>query len=156
MYIAWQEYIERTKIATSTRLDGSEAITPAVPSRFACHQAATRDLTKSNIIRLHGNIANQIRVFLADDPRTCAPGHTLEGLKMTNFKLLAVVAMLSTAAATPGMAQQAVQEPGMQAFYQSLGVGSQSSATSSAMASTRNVSVPAKRISTRHTNDRKM
>jgi hypothetical protein len=76
---------------------------------------------------------------------------------MTNFKLLAVAAILSTAAATPGIAQQFVQEPGMQAFYQSLGVGSQSSATSSAMASARNVSVPVKRISTKHTaNNRKM
>jgi len=53
---------------------------------------------------------------------------------MTKFKLLAVTAILSMAAATPGIAQQAVQEPGAQAFYQSLGVGSHDSAPTSAMA----------------------
>ena len=71
---------------------------------------------------------------------------------MTNFKLVGVAAILSTAIATPVLAQQAVQEPGMQAFYQSLGVGSQSSAPS-AMASTRRVSyagTPAKHISAKH------
>jgi hypothetical protein len=68
----------------------------------------------------------------------------------TRFKLLAVAAFLSTTIATPGIAQQAVQEPGLQAFYQSLGVGSQSSATSNAMASARSashVTVHAKHIS---------
>jgi hypothetical protein len=72
---------------------------------------------------------------------------------MTNFKLLSVAAILSTAIVTPVFAQQAVDEPGMQAFYQSLGVGSQSSATASAMASARGgsyASVPAKRISAKH------
>jgi hypothetical protein len=72
---------------------------------------------------------------------------------MTNFKLLGVAVILSTAIATPVFAQQAVDEPGLQAFYQSLGVGSQSNATASAMASTRsgsNASVPVKRISTKH------
>jgi hypothetical protein len=64
---------------------------------------------------------------------------------MTNFKLLGVAAVLSTVIATPGMAQEAIQEPGAQAFYQSLGVGSQSSATASAMASVRSdASAPAK------------
>jgi hypothetical protein len=71
---------------------------------------------------------------------------------MTKFKLLALTAILSTAIATPGIAQQAVQEPGLQAFYQSLGVGSQSRATSNAMAmasarSASHVNVPAKHIS---------
>jgi hypothetical protein len=56
---------------------------------------------------------------------------------MTNFKLLGAAAILSAAIATPALAQEAVQEPGVQAFYQSLGVGSQSKATASAMASTR-------------------
>jgi hypothetical protein len=72
---------------------------------------------------------------------------------MTNFKLLSVAAILSTAIVTPVFAQQAVDEPGMQAFYQSLGVGSQSSATASAMASARGgsyASAPAKRISAKH------
>ena len=68
---------------------------------------------------------------------------------MINFKLLSAAAILSVAIATPVFAQEAVQEPGMQAFYQSLGVGSQSNATASAMASTRgssNSNAPAKRI----------
>jgi hypothetical protein len=72
---------------------------------------------------------------------------------MTNFKLLGAAAILSTVILTPAMAQEAVQEPGMQAFYQSLGVGSQSSATAGAMASARSgsyASAPAKRISAKH------
>jgi hypothetical protein len=58
------------------------------------------------------------------------------------------------------MAQEAVQEPGMQAFYQSLGVGSQSSATAGALASARSGSyarAPAKRISAKnHASSHKM
>ena len=72
---------------------------------------------------------------------------------MTIFKLLSVAAILSTAIVTPVLAQQAVDEPGMQAFYQSLGVGSQNRPTASAMASARSgsyASVPAKRISAKH------
>jgi hypothetical protein len=57
---------------------------------------------------------------------------------MNKLKLLAVAAILSAAAATPGFAQQAVQEPGAQAFYQSLGVGSKNGAPTSAMASAHN------------------
>jgi hypothetical protein len=53
---------------------------------------------------------------------------------MTKCKFLAVAAILSAVSATPGLAQQAVQEPGAQAFYQSLGVGSHDTATTSAMA----------------------
>ena len=77
---------------------------------------------------------------------------TWKDTTMTNFKLLSVGVILSTAIVTPVFAQQAVSEPGMQAFYQSLGVGSQSSAPS-AMASTRRVSyagTPAKHISAKH------
>jgi hypothetical protein len=72
---------------------------------------------------------------------------------MTKFKLLSVAAVLSAAIATPVVAQEAVQEPGLQAFYQSLGVGSQSSATASAMASARSgwyMSMPVKRVSAKH------
>jgi hypothetical protein len=80
--------------------------------------------------------------------------------KMTNFKLLGMAAIFSTMIATPGIAQEAVQEPGLQAFYQSLGVGSPSSATASAMASARSgsyASAPAKRLSAKHyANVRKM
>jgi hypothetical protein len=43
---------------------------------------------------------------------------------MSKFKLIGAAALLSAAIATPALAQQAVQEPGEQAFYQSLGVGS--------------------------------
>jgi hypothetical protein len=43
---------------------------------------------------------------------------------MTRFNLLATAAILSAAIATPVSAQQAVQEPGAQAFYRSLGVQS--------------------------------
>ena len=72
---------------------------------------------------------------------------------MTNFKLLTAGAILAAAIATPVVAQEAVQEPGLQSFYQSLGVGSQSNAAASAMASTRSGSyarAPAKRISAKH------
>jgi hypothetical protein len=55
--------------------------------------------------------------------------------KMTRFKLLGVAAILSAAIATPVLAQQAVQEPGAQAFYQSLGVGSATGRTANALAS---------------------
>jgi hypothetical protein len=77
---------------------------------------------------------------------------------MTGFKLLSVVAILS-AITTPVFAQQAVDEPGMQAFYQSLGVGSHDNATASAMASARRssmASVPVKRVSVKRYTDRKM
>src|SRR5258706_3249872 len=56
---------------------------------------------------------------------------------MPRFKLLSVAAILSAVTATPGIAQQAVQEPGLRAFYQSLGVGSGTSGTASTMASVR-------------------
>ncbi len=56
---------------------------------------------------------------------------------MTNFTLLSLAAILSTAIVTPVFAQQAVDEPGLQAFYQSLGVGSHDSSTASAKASAR-------------------
>jgi hypothetical protein len=72
---------------------------------------------------------------------------------MTKFKLLSVAAVLSVAIATPVVAQEAVQEPGLQAFYESLGVGPHSNATASAMASARSgsyASAPVKRVSAKH------
>jgi hypothetical protein len=72
---------------------------------------------------------------------------------MTKFILLGAAAILSMAIVTPGIAQQAVQEPGMQAFYESLGVGSYSGTTGSAMASARSGSyavAPVKRIAKRY------
>ena len=56
---------------------------------------------------------------------------------MTSFKLLGVAAVLSAAIAVPAMAQQAVQEPGEQAFYQSLGVGSGNLGAANAFAAAR-------------------
>jgi hypothetical protein len=56
---------------------------------------------------------------------------------MSNFRLLSAAVILAAAIATPAFAQQAVQEPGEQAFYQSLGVGSHNHPTMSAMASAR-------------------
>ena len=75
---------------------------------------------------------------------------------MTNFTLLSLTAILSTVIATPVFAQRAVDEPGLQAFYQSLGVGSHDSATASAMASARGgsyASAPVKRISAKHSSN---
>ena len=73
---------------------------------------------------------------------------------MHELKLLAVTAILSAVAATPGFAQQAAQEPGAQAFYQSLGVGSHDGAPTSAMASVRNdpyaMMISPKHISVKH------
>lgn len=62
---------------------------------------------------------------------------------MTRFKLFGAAAILSVAIATPVFAQQAVQEPGLQAFYQSLGVGSHSATTANAFASVGNVALSA-------------
>ncbi len=56
---------------------------------------------------------------------------------MTRFKSLGVAAVLCTVIATPGIAQQAVQEPGARAFYQSLGVGSSTDGLANAVASLR-------------------
>jgi hypothetical protein len=69
---------------------------------------------------------------------------------MTGFKLVSVAAILSAAITTPVFAQQAVDEPGLQVFYQSLGVGSHDGLTASAMASTlggSNARVGVKRVS---------
>ena len=56
---------------------------------------------------------------------------------MTKFKLLAVATILSAVISTPGIAQQAVEESGLQTFYQSLGVGSSTSGVANASASSR-------------------
>jgi hypothetical protein len=68
---------------------------------------------------------------------------------MTRFKLLSVAALLSAVIATPAIAQQAVQEPGLQAFYQSLRVGPGAGGSANALASIGRVdlsaSAPAKR-----------
>jgi hypothetical protein len=72
---------------------------------------------------------------------------------MTKFKLLSVAVVLSAAIGTRAMAQEAVAEPGLQAFYQSLGVGSHDTANANAMASARGglyMSVPLKRVSAKH------
>jgi hypothetical protein len=82
----------------------------------------------------------------------CTAPTTWRDSAITNFTLLSLAAILSTAIATPVFAQQAVDELGLQAFYESLGVGSHDSSTASAMASARRsyASAPAKRISAEH------
>jgi len=57
---------------------------------------------------------------------------------MTKVKLLSMAALLSAAITSPVLAQQAVQEPGAAAFYQSLGVGSHNHPAANAFAYTRN------------------
>lgn len=57
---------------------------------------------------------------------------------MTKLKLLSMGALLSAAITSPVLAQQAVQEPGAAAFYQSLGVGSHNYPAANAFAYTRN------------------
>ena len=57
---------------------------------------------------------------------------------MTKFKLLSMAALLSATITSPVLAQQAVQEPGAAAFYQSLGVGTHSYPGANAFAYTRN------------------
>ena len=68
---------------------------------------------------------------------------------MTKFKLLSMVAILSTVIATPVLADPLqADEPGLWAFYHSNGDGSGASGTAGAMASVRNsgshASAPAK------------
>ena len=58
---------------------------------------------------------------------------------MTKLKLISMAALLSAAITSPVLAQQAVQEPGAAAFYQSLGVGSHNYAAANAFAYSRNV-----------------
>src|SRR6267378_1898197 len=64
-----------------------------------------------------------MRVILLEDPRTSALGTRWKDSRTTNFKLLSLAAILSGVTATPGTAQEAIQDLGVQAFYQSLGVG---------------------------------
>jgi len=56
---------------------------------------------------------------------------------MPKLKLLGVAALLSSVLMSPVLAQQAVQEPGAAAFYQSLGVGSHNYLPANAFAYTR-------------------
>ena len=67
---------------------------------------------------------------------------------MTKFKLLSMAALLVAATPSPVLAQQAMQEPGAAAFYQSLGVGSHDYAGANAFAYPRtfNLSVVAPRV----------
>ena len=70
---------------------------------------------------------------------------------MTKFKLLAMATVLLAMIAAPAIAQQAVQEPGAQAFYQSLGVGSRDAPASAAAWARSDLfaSAPRKRIAPR-------
>jgi hypothetical protein len=113
----------------------------------------TDSLNATSRSRVLGNIIKQIRVFLSETRAWwCTAPTTWSDSAMTNFTLLSLAAILSTAIVTPVFAQQAVDEPALQAFYQSLGVGSHDSSTTTAMASARGsyASAPAKRISAKH------
>ena len=70
---------------------------------------------------------------------------------MTKFKLLVMATVLLAMIAAPAIAQQAVQEPGLQAFYQSLGVGSRDAPASAAAGARSDLfaSAPLKRIAPR-------
>jgi hypothetical protein len=57
---------------------------------------------------------------------------------MTRLKLLSIAALMSAAVTSQVAAQQASQEPGAAAFYQSLGVGSHNYSAPDAFASARN------------------
>jgi hypothetical protein len=57
---------------------------------------------------------------------------------MTRLKLLSIAALLSAAITSPVLAQQASQEPGAAAFYQSLGVGTHNYSAPDAFAAARN------------------
>ena len=61
---------------------------------------------------------------------------------MTKLKLLSMAALLSAAITSPVLVQQAVQEPGETAFYQSLGVGSHNYPAANAFAYARNFDLP--------------
>jgi len=95
---------------------------------FVRHEASLRD----NLARV-----GEVRTFGIGS-------NTGSNSTMPKSKLLSIVAIISTMIATPGMAQQAVQEPGLRAFYQSLGVGSGTSATASVRSSGSYASAPAK------------
>ena len=69
---------------------------------------------------------------------------------MTNFKRFSIAAALSAAITTPAIAQQAVQEPGLLAFYQSLGVGSASSRTAYALAPAGSISLSLSAVAKQH------
>jgi hypothetical protein len=56
---------------------------------------------------------------------------------MANFRLLAMVTILSAVISTPVIAQQAVQEPGLQALYRRPGVGSSTSGLANSSATLR-------------------
>jgi hypothetical protein len=129
-------------------IEGSNILLRQAPQ--ACAEIRIRSLTCSCAREFRKPVES---LFITRPTRMRTGSTTWKDSKMTNFKLLGVAAILSTVIATPVIAQEAVQEPGLQAFYQSLGVGSASSATASAMASGRSgsyASAPAKRLSAKH------
>jgi hypothetical protein len=156
MYIIWSNNIfSRTRRSSSSRGSENKHRRHAQPvQKWHRRQSVRRDsgsLTATSRFRALRNIRKQKRVLVSEARASRALGSiTRRGSTMTNFKLISGAAILSAAIATPAFSQEAVQEPGLQAFYQSLGVGSRSSATASAMASARSssqTSVPVKRIS---------
>jgi hypothetical protein len=110
-------------------------------------------LAATSRFRAPRNISKHMRLFSVRGLRMTRTGAlTRRESTMTNFKLFSAAMILSVAIATPAFAQAAVDEPGMQSFYQSLGVGSHNSTPASAFASTRSgsyASAPARHISSK-------
>jgi hypothetical protein len=129
-------------------IEGNNILLRQAPQ--ACAEIRIQSLTRSCAREFRKSVGS---LFITRPTRMRSRSTTWKDSKMTNFKLLGMAAILSTMIVRPGIAQEAVQEPGLQAFYQSLGVGSASSATGSAMASARSgsyASAPAKRLSAKH------
>jgi hypothetical protein len=106
-------------------------------------------LNAASRFRAPRNISKHMLLSSVRGPRMTRRVTNVRGTTMTNFRLLGAAAVLSVAIATPAFAQQAVDEPGMQAFYQSLGVGSHDRTPASALASTRSgayASAPVRRL----------
>src|SRR5260370_30137442 len=99
----------RSKFAGAVR----PAKPPKRPSRSLAGALFIQSLLAfENINRVLGNIRTQIRVFLSEDPRTCAASTTWRDSKMTNGAA-AILSMI----VTPVFAQAAIDEPGAFAFY---------------------------------------
>jgi hypothetical protein len=88
------------------------------------HDRRVRDDLDKSQYRVSGNIKVRTRVWLAE--ALIRAGNCME-TSMTRFTFLGVAAFLSTAIATPVLAQAVIQEPGAYAFHYpngDLGIGS--------------------------------
>jgi hypothetical protein len=76
-------------------------------------QGALRDRLENLHVRMFGNIQTRMRVWLSEALRRSP--NSME-THMIKFAFLGVTAILSTAIATPVLAQAVIQEPGAYAF----------------------------------------